>query len=137
MESGNPIFYGDMNQTYAPIYENFTDSAGCGDASDSLQCLRELPFAELNAALNTSTFSSVWTPQIDGDIIARYSSDQIAEGAFVKVPIIDGTTADEGTSFAPEGLNTTAQFRDALMCKYSTQSSLVTAPLTTAQPATT
>ncbi|KAK5164871.1 uncharacterized protein LTR77_009535 [Saxophila tyrrhenica] len=115
MDSGNPIFYGDMKQNYEPIYQNFTRQAGCGNSTDGLQCLRDLPFDALNDVLNTTEFSGAWTPQIDGDIIARYSSDQVADGAFVKVPIIDGTNSDEGTSFAPEGLNTTKQFREALI----------------------
>lgn len=117
MESGNPIFYGDSDQEYEPIYQNFSESSGCSDTTNSLQCLRELPFEDLNAVLNQSTFSGVWTPQIDGDIFARYTSNQVAEGAFVHVPIIVGTTADEGTSFAPKGLNTTEQFREVLICK--------------------
>lgn len=117
MDSGNPIFFGNMKQDFAPVYQNFSDQAGCGDATDSLQCLRELRFEELNAALNTSEFSGAWSPQIDGDIIARYSSDQLADEAFVHIPIIDGANADEGTSFAPEGLNTTEQFRGTLLCE--------------------
>lgn len=119
MESGNPIFYGDMKQDYSPTYQNFTDQAGCGNANNSLQCLRELSFEALNTALNQSEFSGAWNPQIDGDIIARYSSDQLAEGCFVKVPIIDGANADEGTSFAPKGLNTTEQFRAVLLGEYT------------------
>jgi carboxylesterase type B len=118
MESGNPIAISSMNRTFGPTYTNFTAAAGCSNATDTLQCLRDLPFAQLNAILNSTTFSGVWSPQIDGDIIARHSSDQLAEGAFVRIPIIVGQNSDEGTSFAPKGLNTSEQFAQALTCKF-------------------
>ena len=120
LESGNPIFYGDQNRTeyYDEAYNNLTTAAGCGNSTDSLACLRTLDFETLNSVVNTSSLSSIWAPQIDGDIIARHSSIQLAEGAFVKVPIIEGANSDEGTSFSPTGINTTADFEDAILCKY-------------------
>jgi carboxylesterase type B len=106
-----------MNRTYEPSFKNLTQLTGCSNTTDSLQCLRSLPFSELNAVVNTTQLSGVWAPQIDGDIFARHSSDQVAEGAFVKLPIIVGANSDEGTGFAPKGLNTTEQFLRALTCK--------------------
>ncbi|KAK4948835.1 hypothetical protein LTR10_012208 [Elasticomyces elasticus] len=112
MESGNPIYFGNQNRSafYNSAYQNLTAAAGCDTAADSLACLRMIPFAKLNSIVNTTALSAIWSPQIDGDIIARHSSEQLADGAFVKVPIIEGANSDEGTSFAPPSVNTTAEF---------------------------
>ncbi|KAJ8111867.1 hypothetical protein OPT61_g5635 [Boeremia exigua] len=114
LESGNPIIVGATNRPFEQSFQNLTNAAGCSNATDALGCLRELPFSQLNAVVNTTQFSGIWSPQIDGDIIARYSSEQVAEGAFVRVPIIIGANSDEGTSFAPKGLNTSEQFLQTL-----------------------
>ena len=53
-------------------------------------------------------------PVTDGDFIQDYGSAQLSRGEFVKVPIIVGTNSDEGASFAPYSINTTAQFQAAL-----------------------
>ncbi|KAF2622304.1 hypothetical protein BU25DRAFT_480896 [Macroventuria anomochaeta] len=109
MESGNSIIDGAMDRSYEATSQNLSAAACCSNATDALQCLRELPFPALNVVVNMTQSSGVWTPQIDGGIISRYSSDQIAESAFVKVPVIVGAKSDDGTSFAPRGLNTSQQ----------------------------
>lgn len=55
-----------------------------------------------------------FNPVTDGDFIQDYGSAQLARGEFNKVPIIVGANSDEGASFAPVGINTTAQFQAAL-----------------------
>lgn len=116
MESGNPIFYGKQNRS--KVFQNSYDALSaitkCNTTADSLECLRSLPLGELNNALNTSAMATAWYPQIDGDIIHRHSSEQIADGAFVHVPIILGANSDEGTAFAIKGINTTQDFLDVL-----------------------
>jgi len=52
-------------------------------AVDTLDCLRTVPFASLNAALNTTAYS-VWFPIVDGDIVRKFPSIQLAAGDFVK-----------------------------------------------------
>jgi hypothetical protein len=47
---------------------------------------------------------------IDGDFIQKFTSIQLADGDFVKVPIIDGANTDEGTSFGPVGMENSTQF---------------------------
>jgi carboxylesterase type B len=49
-------------------------------------------------------------PIVDGDIIARWSSEQLKKGTFVHVPTIDGTNTDEGISFSLCGINTVEDF---------------------------
>lgn len=109
MESGNPINYNSYrdNAYYQPMYDNITSQTNCAGAIDSLDCLRHLPFSTLNNIFNSSAFSASFQPVVDGDFIQRWGSIQLAEGAFVHVPIIDGANSDEGTAFGPTGVNTT------------------------------
>jgi len=44
---------------------------------------------------------SMGLPTIDGDFIAGYGSLAIKAGRFVKVPILTGVVANEGTNFIP------------------------------------
>ncbi|KAK5142074.1 hypothetical protein LTR04_002349, partial [Oleoguttula sp. CCFEE 6159] len=113
MESGNPVAYGPLNGTdfYQPLFDGVVSAAGCSAASDKLDCLRRDPFATLNQVLNNTNISTSWNPTVDGDFIQRYTSIQLAEGDFVKVPIISGANSDEGTAFSPRGINTTADFQ--------------------------
>ena len=85
-------------------------AAGCTKATDSLDCLRHVPYTKLNAILNTTEFSGAWNPVVDGDFIQRYASIQLSEGDFVKVPVIDGANTDEGTAFGPAPVQNTQQF---------------------------
>ena len=117
MQSGSPVAIGNQNQTayYKGAYSNLTLVTGCNSSADSLSCLRGLPYEDLNKVLNTTAFSSIWTPQIDGDIIERHSSEQLADGDFVHVPIIAGANSDEGTSFSPVGINSSAIFESKIL----------------------
>lgn len=51
MESGSPIPVGDIanGQKY---YDFIVDKTGCSGASDTLQCLRGVPYADLKAAVD-------------------------------------------------------------------------------------
>lgn len=112
MESGNPVAYFAMNGTdfYEPRYQALVTAAGCNNASDTLDCLRHVPFTVLNNILNTTDFNTFWNPTVDGDIIARYGSEQLADGSFVHVPILSGANSDEGTAFSPVGIYDTSDF---------------------------
>jgi hypothetical protein len=82
-------------------------------------CLAELPFEEINVALN-GTAATPWTPVIDNDFIADFPSVQLRTGRFVKVPLLVGTNTDEGTAFGSgrgpngTGIDTDAQMIDAV-----------------------
>ncbi|CAI6331760.1 unnamed protein product [Periconia digitata] len=117
MQSGAPIAISDQNRDafFESAYQNLTANTNCNDHSSPLDCLRSLPYEELNAAINTTGLSSIWSPQVDGDIVARTSSIQINEGNFVRVPIIVGATSDEGTSFSPKGVEDTEIFKSNIL----------------------
>lgn len=113
MESGNPVNYNSFHdmETFQPLYDNVTMQTGCANSTDTLDCLRSVDYEELNNLFNTSD-AGTWQPIVDGDFVARWASEQLEEGDFVRVPIIDGANTDEGVSFGPMGVNTTQQFID-------------------------
>ena len=107
LQSGSPIMFGPMNDTdyYQPTYDTLVAKVGCGNTADSLQCLRGVPFTQLNAAINATnnSLTEFW-PIVDGDFIKKYTSIQLTEGDFVKVPILIGTNTNEGMAFGPRGI---------------------------------
>ncbi|RDW80939.1 carboxylic ester hydrolase-26 [Coleophoma crateriformis] len=125
MESGGPLerwpyAVPNSDEYSEELYQNLTDSTGCTNASIPLECLRDLPFAKLNAALNITdtwiagTGLGPWVSVIDNDFLVDYASTQIDDGRFVRVPILYGTNTDEGTAIGPSGVNTDAEFAAAV-----------------------
>ncbi|KAL9109755.1 MAG: hypothetical protein Q9227_005624 [Pyrenula ochraceoflavens] len=119
MESGNPVNYNAFQNVsfYQPLYDAISQSTGCSNSTDSLNCLRYVPFDQLNAVFNTSAYNGTdgkFNPIIDGDWIQNYTSLQLSSGAFVHVPIISGANTDEGTSFGPRGVQNETAFLDYL-----------------------
>ncbi|KAF1976314.1 alpha/beta-hydrolase [Bimuria novae-zelandiae CBS 107.79] len=116
MQSGSPVALSDLDcrSYFQSAYRNLTEDTRCSNATESLEFLRALPFETLNAVINTTALSGIWFPQIDGDIIARYSSSQLEDGGFVHVPILIRANSDEGTSFSPKGINNTEIFKAAI-----------------------
>ncbi|GAA5939264.1 uncharacterized protein JCM15063_004470 [Sporobolomyces koalae] len=123
LESGaNPLYYtNNASSTYSPFNQSVTysmilEKAGCSDGDDStqLQCLRNLDFDKFNSSV-AGTF---WRPVVDGDLLRKPSSEQFAEGKFVKVPLLLGTNTDEGTAFGLRGINTTDELVDSLALNY-------------------
>ena len=124
MQSGPVIPQGPLNLTasYQSRYEGVVAEAGCSHADHKLDCLRAMPFAVLNNVLNSSAYNTGWEPTVDGDFVARYPSEQVDDGSFVRVPIIAGTTTDEGSTQSPKPVNTTEELRGWMnsMVPYST-----------------
>ena len=73
-----------------PQYANITKVTGCSNTTDTLQCLRELDFATLNAAFNISGPGYRFGPVNDGSLIQGSQVDQLNEGKFIKVPYLTG-----------------------------------------------
>lgn len=89
---------------YQHMYDNLTESVGCAGAQDTLQCLRDVPYATI-APYGYQGLE--WFHAIDGSFIAQYGQKSLVEGKFAKVPIILGTNTDEG--FGVTGVNTDEQ----------------------------
>ncbi|PYH47204.1 putative triacylglycerol lipase (LipA) [Aspergillus saccharolyticus JOP 1030-1] len=104
MESGNavgPPWNG--TDWYQPMYDQIVNATSCTTASDTLQCLREVPFETFYPLAYNGL---EWFGTIDGTFIKEKPQISITHGRFAKVPILHGTNTDEGTSFGTTGTNT-------------------------------
>jgi para-nitrobenzyl esterase len=72
-------------------------SLGCRDAATAAGCLRAKPTAELVAAEGSSPLPSVgWGPVPGGPILPALPATAFATGRYLHVPLLQGSTADEG-----------------------------------------
>lgn len=113
MQSGNPVHFNALRDPlgYADSYNLLLSRTPCTNASSPLNCLRTLPADQLNTAINTTSpilNVTEFMPIVDGDFIQKRTSIQLANEEFVHVPIISGANSDEGSSFSPLPVNTTA-----------------------------
>ncbi|KAI1482678.1 alpha/beta-hydrolase [Daldinia eschscholtzii] len=86
---------------------------GCVDSPDPMSCLRSKDTATLQQSANIpSPFPGrpgpptplplfFWTPCIDGSFLPDSPSVLFSKGYFIDVPVLMGTTSNEGTVFAP------------------------------------
>lgn len=116
-------------------YNNLVSNTSCADLlgkPESLTCLRDAPFEDINHALNV-TGVGPWAPTLDGDFFQDFAANQLSEGKFVQVPILIGANSDEGTAFGqglgPNGgvVNTDADFRYALASRVKAENTDKTA----------
>ncbi|POS72259.1 hypothetical protein DHEL01_v209348 [Diaporthe helianthi] len=117
LQSGNPVFYEAQKQpdAYQSLFDELVANTGCNSTADPVQCLRQVPFEQLNATIGASFLThGNLSPAIDGDFIQTYGSVHLARGDIVPVPIIVGANTDEGASFPPQGINTEADFKASL-----------------------
>ncbi|KAI8962706.1 alpha/beta-hydrolase [Daldinia sp. FL1419] len=90
---------------------------GCANEQDPMSCLRSKDTTTLQQLANIpSAFPNrpgppdplplfYWTPCIDGSLLPDSPSVLFSQGSFVDVPIVMGTTSNEGTVFTPTGLS--------------------------------
>ena len=115
MESGSPVPVGDIT-TRQPSYDALVSETGCSGASDTLQCLREVPYDTLKAAVVSSasltgysvsnftryTGNSLsksqqslhipWLPGVDGKFITDAPFNLVQQGKVAKVPFVNGVS---------------------------------------------
>jgi carboxylesterase type B len=100
------------------VYDTVVASAGCSSATDTLECLRELPYETLLNATNSVpallSYSSIalsYLPRPDGTVLTASPEMLVAEGRYAKIPFIIGDQEDEGTIFAlfQSNITTTSQ----------------------------
>lgn len=91
------------------IFDTVVRNAGCSDETDTLACLRKLPYTDfLNAANSVPAIFSYrsldlsYLPRPDpkDSFFAQSPELAIQAGLVSKVPVIIGDQADEGTLFA-------------------------------------
>ncbi|KAH0586052.1 hypothetical protein H2248_007327 [Termitomyces sp. 'cryptogamus'] len=113
MQSGSPIPVAGLEhgQKY---YDALVAQTGCTGASDTLQCLREVPYETLKAAQDASpgifayqSLSLAWLPREDGIFLTENPQQLVLDGKVANVPFITGDCDDEGTLFSLSTLNIT------------------------------
>jgi acetylcholinesterase len=105
LESGNSVG-APLNGTdwYQHMYDDLAKSVGCSNATNSLQCLRDVPYETIAPYGYTGL---EWFHTVDGSLIPRYTQESLMQGKFAKIPIILGTNTDEG--FGVNGVDTDEQ----------------------------
>ncbi|KAF8895235.1 carotenoid ester lipase precursor [Infundibulicybe gibba] len=115
MESGSPIPVGDITngQQY---YDAIVAQTGCSGSSDTLACLRTVPYAQLKAAINLSpsifayqSLRLAWLPRADGVFLTDAPQKLVQQGSVANIPFITGDCDDEGTLFSLSTLNITTE----------------------------
>lgn len=95
-------------------FDRLIEQTGCDYAprKEQLSCLRRLDVVLVQAANHAQPFPGrpnppnpnplfYWTPCIDGDFLEDLPYKMFEEGRFIDVPLLSGTTSDEGSVFAP------------------------------------
>ncbi|KAI0699098.1 carotenoid ester lipase precursor [Cytidiella melzeri] len=105
MESGATIPVGDISEGQSE-YDQLVEATGCSGSPDTLQCLREVPYATLKAAVDESPallgptgLVIPYLPRADGVFITDDPQRLVLEGKVANVPFVNGNNDDEGTLF--------------------------------------
>ncbi|KIJ11938.1 hypothetical protein PAXINDRAFT_171554, partial [Paxillus involutus ATCC 200175] len=116
MQSGSPFPVGDISQGQK-YYDALVSETRCSSASDTLQCLREVPYETLLDAVNQSprlfSYQSTvlaWQPRVDGVFLTDEPQKLVQQGSVADVPFVTGTLF----SFSTLNITTDAQFEEYL-----------------------
>lgn len=89
------------------IYNNVVGRTGCAGSSDTLACLRKVPYNDFYNAVNAEpgalSYNSValsYLPRPDGKVLPTDPLTAASLGQFKRVPVIVGDQEDEGTLFS-------------------------------------
>ncbi|KAG7088892.1 hypothetical protein E1B28_012837 [Marasmius oreades] len=113
MQSGSPPPVGDITdgQKY---YDALVQGTGCAGSSDTLACLRTVPYKRLKAAINDSphilsyqSLNLAWLPRADGVFLSDTPQKLVQQGKVAQIPIVSSDCEDEGTLFSLSILNVT------------------------------
>ncbi|PWY68959.1 carboxylesterase family protein [Aspergillus sclerotioniger CBS 115572] len=115
MQSGSPMLMWPAVTVdeWQGLYDEFVSVTNCTGVSDTLACLRGVDAGVLSDVFGSDvTMLDHPNPVIDGDFIQELGAKELNAGHFVKVPLLLGTTRDEGTwsYYGVEGINTTEEF---------------------------
>ncbi|KAG8987297.1 hypothetical protein FRB90_003488 [Tulasnella sp. 427] len=121
MESGGPIPIGYMDDARAQkAYDQVVSQTSCSNATDTLQCLRGVPFATLKKAIATTpglfdrtSVMVPFIPRVDGVFFKETPWQSVSNGRVINVPFISGNMMDEGTLFSVgmTDITTDAEFK--------------------------
>jgi para-nitrobenzyl esterase len=102
IESGAYMLHDLPSQTvYGAIFGAGFDAAlGCSPPSDAV-CLRAAPVASVLAAQSEVFGANGISPDFGTRVLPRALKDALSQGAFIRVPVLQGTNANEGRLFEP------------------------------------
>ena len=114
MESGAVIPRGDISLGQ-PYYDELVQETGCAEAEDTLECLRQAPFATLKQAMDNSpwfvsyqvcrnfldlsssivnyalqSLNLVWAPRADGTFLKVPPQHLVLQGSVARIPFVIG-----------------------------------------------
>lgn len=122
MQSGGPIPVGDI-ENGQPYYDFMVQKTGCSGSSDTLRCLRKVPYTTFKRAMDESPnffayqgLILAWMPRVDGVFLTEPPQHSVLRGHVSNVPMITGNCDDEGSLFSISTINitTSAQMKDYL-----------------------
>ncbi|KAL7931713.1 alpha/beta-hydrolase [Trichoderma chlorosporum] len=97
------------------VYNNVVNKAGCSGSSDTLACLRQVPYNQFLNAVNSApsifSYSSLglsYLPRPDGVVLEDSPDVLFEQGKYYPVPMIVGDQEDEGTLFSVFQSNVTS-----------------------------
>ncbi|KAI1790735.1 carotenoid ester lipase precursor [Ganoderma leucocontextum] len=127
MQSGAPIPVGDIARGQSD-YDQLVQDTSCGDAPDTLECLRALPYDNLKQAVDQSpgiiskqSLRLAWLPRVDGRFLTDTPQNLVLNGSIAPVPHVSGNVNDEGTVFSIVNsltIWTDAAFRSYMLSNY-------------------
>ncbi|KAI0793055.1 carotenoid ester lipase precursor [Irpex lacteus] len=126
MESGAPIPVGDITHGQTE-YDAIVQKTGCSGSSDTLACLRQVPYSTLKAAVDQSPallgptgLHLAYQPRADGVFLTDTPQRLVQNGKVANVPFVCGNNDDEGTLFtvALTNITTEAEVADYLTTTY-------------------
>jgi len=101
----------EKNQNY---YDHLVQGTNCSAAKSTMECLRKVPADALLKVIDTTPamFSPeglifTWGQSVDNVLFKKTSKQLIREGNYAKVPVLAGSTDDEGTLFSLYSQNIT------------------------------
>ncbi|KAK7018158.1 COesterase domain-containing protein [Favolaschia claudopus] len=113
MQSGSPVPVGPI-ENGQKYYDDLVAGTGCAGATDTLACLRTVPYTKLKAAQDASPFFLsyqslvlAWLPREDGVFLTDNPQRLVQQGKVANVPFVTGDCDDEGTVFSLSTLNIT------------------------------
>ncbi|KAH7125970.1 triacylglycerol lipase [Dactylonectria macrodidyma] len=96
-------------------FERLVEATNCTEQDHALECLRDIPVADLIAAANVTPYPGAsdlplphfyWLPVIDGDFIQDHLFSLFDQGKFVNLPSLVTHTTNEGSNYGYNANNT-------------------------------
>jgi para-nitrobenzyl esterase len=102
IESGAYMLHDLPSQTvYGAIFgARFDEALGCSPPSDEV-CLRAAPVASVLAAQDEVFGANGISPDFGTRVLPSALKDALSQGDFIRVPVLQGTNANEGRLFEP------------------------------------